>query len=685
MILKNIKLNNIRSYKNQEIRFPEGSTMLSGNIGSGKSTILLSIDFALFGITRDLPGSALLRNGEKEGSVELHCSVNEKDMIIKRNLKRTPTSVAQDSGYIITDDQKQELTARELKQKVLEIFNYPPELLTKSKSMIYHYTVYTPQEKMKEILLSSREHRLEILRKIFGIDKYKRIRDNVDLFITSIKQKSRELAASIADLEEKEEVLRDRERKCVGLKQEVKGLLPGISTLQSRVSEKKLEIEALEKKIKETEEIKSEIKTTKVSIEHKTEERIQVEDSSKNLVSEVHELKEFMKEFPLPNPSLADKILILEKEITGFENQNIHSQKKITGFETKKESHEKLSNEINSLSECPLCHQKVGEKHKHEVSTNEAKKIEKIDKELMALKRNFEEGTSILETKKKSLSETIQTLNKQEITLLKQKELKSKEEQLRKLQDRITKLNEDIESLTARKKELKFRIEQQKEIDTQTLEKKQGLEKLSENLRKLEIKKAASEAELNTILSIIDDMKEEIRTKHLAKKNISKIIQIREWLEKQFINITIVMEKRIMLRVHSELESLIQKWFSMLVNSETIKICIDEEFTPVIEQNGHATDYLHLSGGEKTSAALAYRLALNQVINTLLSKINTRNTLMLDEPTDGFSQDQLDRIRNILEELNTKQTIIVSHDPKIESFVDNVVRLQKSEHITHII
>jgi exonuclease SbcC len=177
MIIKKIKLNNIRSYKYKEIDFPNGTTLLTGNIGSGKSTILLSADFALFGITKETPGTALLRNGEKEGSVELQMALNNKDIIIKRNLKRTPTSVSQESGYIIEEGQKQELTAMELKQRIIELLNYPPELLTKTKSLVYNYTVYTPQEKMKEILLSSKEHRLEILRKVFGIDKYKRVRN----------------------------------------------------------------------------------------------------------------------------------------------------------------------------------------------------------------------------------------------------------------------------------------------------------------------------------------------------------------------------------------------------------------------------------------------------------------------------------------------------------------------------
>ena len=49
MIVKKLVLNNIRSYKNQAIDFPLGRTLFEGDIGSGKSTILMAIEFALFG------------------------------------------------------------------------------------------------------------------------------------------------------------------------------------------------------------------------------------------------------------------------------------------------------------------------------------------------------------------------------------------------------------------------------------------------------------------------------------------------------------------------------------------------------------------------------------------------------------------------------------------------------------
>jgi len=143
-------------------------------------------------------------------------------------------------------------------------------------------------------------------------------------------------------------------------------------------------------------------------------------------------------------------------------------------------------------------------------------------------------------------------------------------------------------------------------------------------------------------------------------------------------------EKHVLLSVYHQFNGLFQNWFSMLIEEETMQARLDDAFTPIIELNGYETDLQHLSGGEKTSCALAYRLALNKVINDLISTIHTRDLIILDEPTDGFSTEQLDRVREVLDELGIEQTIIVSHEAKIESFVDNVINVTKEHHESKI-
>ena len=76
---------------------------------------------------------------------------------------------------------------------------------------------------------------------------------------------------------------------------------------------------------------------------------------------------------------------------------------------------------------------------------------------------------------------------------------------------------------------------------------------------------------------------------------------------------------------------------------DTVGARLTDDFIPIVEINGYETSLDHLSGGEKTSCALAYRLALNKVINDVVSSIKTKDILVLDEPTDGFSAQQLER------------------------------------------
>ena len=249
MLVKKIKLKNIRSYVDEEIVFPEKTTLLSGDIGSGKSTILLAIDFALFGIRRgELSGSALLRNGTDEGHVTLNFSIDGNDVFIKRTLKKNSNGIVQDSGYLTTNDVTKEFTPVELKQRVLHMLNYPPDYLTK-KSLIYRYTVYTPQEEMKLILLGEKEYRLETLRRVFNIDKYKRIKENSKIIISEIKQKKKEALGTISDLEAKKLKLKEREINLLKIKEQANINKIRIETLNSLIINKKQGIAEFEQKV----------------------------------------------------------------------------------------------------------------------------------------------------------------------------------------------------------------------------------------------------------------------------------------------------------------------------------------------------------------------------------------------------------------------------------------------------
>jgi exonuclease SbcC len=52
--------------------------------------------------------------------------------------------------------------------------------------------------------------------------------------------------------------------------------------------------------------------------------------------------------------------------------------------------------------------------------------------------------------------------------------------------------------------------------------------------------------------------------------------------------------------------------------------------------------------------------------------------LILDEPTDGFSKEQLGMVREVLDDVGCPQTIIVSHDKELESLADQIFVVEKA-------
>ena len=218
MILKRLFIENLRSFEKQEIDFPKGSTLLSGDIGAGKTTILLAVEFALFGLQPSQRGSSLLRTGSDYGRAVLEFEIEGKNIVLERSLKRSKKSISQDYASIRVDDEEFEGSVTEVKSKVLKYLNYPFEFAKKT-NLLYKFTVYTPQEEMKQIILEPGDIRLNTLRHVFGIDKYKRIEDNTSLFTSRLREKIRINEGMFYDLDEDKEILDEKQKNLLDLKQ----------------------------------------------------------------------------------------------------------------------------------------------------------------------------------------------------------------------------------------------------------------------------------------------------------------------------------------------------------------------------------------------------------------------------------------------------------------------------------
>ena len=681
MLLKSLKLKNIRSYLDQELQFPEGTVLLSGDIGSGKSTILLAIEFALFGILRgDLSGNSLLRNGAEKGSVELEFELNNQKITVHRKLKRTKNTVEQEAGYIIRNNARKDATPQELKTEILELIGYPKSMLSKSKSLVYRYTVYTPQEDMKKIVLDSQESRLDILRKVFDIDKYKRIKENTANYNKTLREKSKEYSGMISDLDDKKKQKKEQDAKAKELAENISEQKPKLDKAKKEVAASKKTLEDTEQKIKKLQEKKKELEIAEARLKLKTEQNSRNAVELGTLKQEIETLEKELEGKEIED--VASKIKEKNDQITQVDSGLKEVHAKITESKTKKQMSHETKDKISSMNNCPTCLQEVTALHKTAITQAEDSKIKIFEEQIEQHNSLTSEKEKELQVFKQELEELRQKEKAMALLKLKQANLKEKQAKEKTLSGEQEQIKKEIGEINQKKIKLSDEIKELDSLEDKFAEKRKEFEEKNQKEREIEIKYNTLMKEKEVVAEILTSLEKEIAEKIKIQQKLKQIQKFQNWFGDYFLNLIDVIEKQVMTRVYGEFNELFKSWFDMLVEDEAIQARLDDAFTPVVQQNGYDILIENLSGGEKTACALAYRLALNKVINDLITSVQTKQILILDEPTDGFSTEQLDKIRDVLEELNAGQVIIVSHEPKIETFVDHVIQVQKHEHVS---
>jgi len=799
MILNSLVINNIRSYDHEEVVFPRGISLFEGDIGSGKSTILMAIEFALFGLGSH-KGESLLAKKSEIGYVILEFSVDNEKYEIKRELKRKSSGVNQDpkNSWIKIDGVTEPLSPSELKQRVLQILKFNEPADPKAESKIFRYAIFTPQEAMKEVLSDSKK-RLETIRKAFGIEDYSIAQSNAKEILSKIKTKSAVFAERFSDISQLESEINESQKMIINLKSEKSQNENKMKSLESEEKTKLKELKELQDK--NNNKVKLELK--KESLEERIEsDKKRVETIEQEFAEFELELKDkntkFEKLMEIKKPETKKSIPNIELEIKKFQKKNdelIKSESEknsleidinrlkekfgekiqsdessinsiLNDLETEKESLEKFADEISekldkvkgqqvqkqTLKEslqkeiekftslgnaCPTCKQEITEIHHHNLVDEKQNDVDALSKELETITDSFFESkkkSSEINQKLESYEHEIEEISK---ILPRIEEYNSKSDRYNQLDLGIIELKKNspygdnpVEYLTELKDELvrfegvtaqmiqiadaKQKIEKtivnhQQEVDLIDSQNSQRLSELEEIEKKLTSideseKISEKEDELNSmrkeilqVSSVIAATSENLKNQNKkVKENESKVIeskkwetkykkfdQFGQWLEIFFIPTISQIEKQVLLSILQNFNETYTRWYSILVEDPTKESRIDENFTPIINQDGYDQEIGYLSGGEKTSIALAYRLTLNSLIRKETESMKS-NLLILDEPTDGFSKNQLGKIREILDELKSEQIVLVSHEKELETYVDNILYVSRENGISKI-
>ena len=623
------------------------------------------MEFALFGLGSDSGGS-LLRLGEDDGEVRMVFSVDGTDYEVTRRLQRRSGKVQQAEGELKSPSETLTLSPSELKEKVLELleFNEAPD--PKAQSWIYRYAVYTPQEEMKSILSLPAEQRLQILRRAFRVEDYKTAATNAEDAARQIREDSREQDGIAKGVDELRLLVEQLQADEEGSRDELGNLEATESEADEQVAAAKAEREALQKKELSLQGVKAEMEYYERLRADALRDSAELEEELTSLGRELKEIEVSLAEAGQERPLPAGDLPGLKRKERGLEAKATKLTEMKAAVETKLSDYESIMK--NGI--CPVCDRPADA---HDFDDRKARKgaekehlegeLASVRMEIEALRKKIEEAEAQRDAAKE------QAFKKTERARLK-KEVDRKEQAKHKFVKRGSFADDAL-------RQVEKQLEVLRGLAKETESANRKLEAAEERLRSVRDSLARARGKLEDIQKRQTEVAIEIVAKEQAS-NRSKRLREREiWLRDYFVPTLKAIEKSVLATINQEFDALFKTWFGMLVGDPDKEVGIDEDFTPAVSQGGYEQDVKYLSGGERTSVALAYRLALNLLAQRVSAGMKS-NLLVLDEPTDGFSKEQLGSVREVMEGVRCPQVIVVSHDKELESFADQIFRITKS-------
>jgi len=546
-MIKIVRLKNWRSHLDSEFKFTSGTNALFGGMGSGKSSVLNGICFALFGNFPDLQSKKIKldeiimnRPVEKDkAEVEVVFEANGKEYSVKRVIERgkgTTYSELRENGNIIEAPNSQRVT-----EEIEKILKVDYELFTRA--------IYSEQNALDYFLTIPKGKRIERMDELLMIDKFEEARANAKNLINRLfdrkseKQKIVE-QVDLESLEKNIEEIKNSLNKIISEKEMLKKVLEGFFTQRKILEEEVKELRRLNAHLEELkreergvesaiEETRKSLSVLEEEIKGKMEEEIERElEESKKIVEEIEkELKEKKKFLEGLNYSVSEakaKVKFLKSRADELEREIKDKLKlreelgilRVEGSEEllkeKRFIHDQLIGEARELEsklkdlkesieklssvegKCPVCDSAL---------TEETRKS-------LIKKREME----IYECKKK-LDEVIKKRIENE------RELEEIERKIKE-RERITNEIKDLEENQKEYEECKNALE---ELSKEIVEKENDSKKIREELEKIEILKEEIRKEIqkNEIIAYkFKDCKE-------RKKRLEELLKEKEEIERK--------------------------------------------------------------------------------------------------------------------------------------------------------
>lgn len=405
-LIKKVRFKNFRSYGNQftEINLVKNkNTVIIAPNGSGKSTILMAIEYGLFGkVSSGINKSQLINTiNNKDLVVEIECEAKGKKILIRRGMKPNIFEIYIDGKLINQDASVRDYQAL-LEEEILG-FNLTSfsQVVSISGSSYIPFLLLSAGQRRKivEELLN-----LTIISKMHAV--HLGIVSQVKEQIQNVENELQKKEASLASLKKSLETFSEQEdnyRKAI--EDNIKQACEKIRLINEDIDEKNQEINKLEKECE--------------SYENKLKKKNKLSDYKRDIKNKILEIQDYIE-------------FLKSNDICPTCSQSISAEFKKESLETKESKKNNLLENLKILDETLEKTQKDLEKMEEILA-----KIKVLENDVYVnIKRASDiqlyifEQQKILENKTPRTNDIIEEINKisKEISNLKQKRLELLEE-----------------------------------------------------------------------------------------------------------------------------------------------------------------------------------------------------------------------------------------------------------------
>lgn len=647
-MIEEIRLKNFEGYENAVVKLTEGLNLITGRNSVGKTALLDSIVYGLFGTAPGIENRLLIsfRPTVKDAEIYLRFRSpknNSRIEIYRRLEVRQGRTYSAGVRFLVDGKEAQVESLEDLRKKISSLLGIGYRS--------FNWIVYSRQGKLTDIL----EPRREEIDTVLGISLLQELSEQLDqarkklsrIDGVDVETEYRNLVMYIIPSDE--ERLREIEEDIQSTSMEIEEIRRELESIESPSAS------ILFQKVKDLEKQKSrllEVKNTKRDFlsRYAIEKVESVIEEEKRLRNELRKLSEEIGE--------------LEKRLSEKISENASISGRIRSLKQHLEQHQQLVKEGRGV--CPTCGQPINSLILFEVISREEneltdleKTLQKYEEEVIALKKKIEEKRKyerdIRERRERlnALVETFKNLEERENSISKLIDILEKE-----IQAMVKSLNIDVDVKDPQLIEKISRFIPSPEI---IQSKRKKLEELTERISsKLRVKEELLK-KLEREKSRLNELQKRAKAISIANSLRDKILDV---LENKRESILRIIAHKALDILNSITDQKI--YHSIIINPQTYSVNVHPwglaEPIPATR----------IGGGHQTLLALALRLSI-------LHFINFRELIILDEPTYGVDQENLQLLLSYLSSLRryVKQAIIVTHHGYGLEDADNIITVYR--------